>query len=243
MNIKIVLFSFSIIVGIHYFTLTYLFKEKPLLPSKTNSQIISIQLSQIKKQEIKKTVVKEKIKPKTLRKTKAKVKSKQKPKKIKKNISKKPPIKKLIDKKIVKKKLIVKEKEKEVIKERKKISIAEEKIKIEKRKAQESQLLIIKQSKKSKENYFSKLKQYIASYKSYPSISRRLEQEGTSMVSFRVLRNGSFTNIKLIHSSGEERLDDAALESIHEAEKFKPFDSTIKEKYLDFKVQLEYKLE
>ena len=225
--------------------LTYFFKEKPLIQSETNSKIISIQLNQIKKQEVKKTIVKEKTKPKVKKKTK--VKPKPKPKKIQKIVSKKLAVKKKAKKKLLIKEEVKKVKSEKIVeqlsKKEVKENIVRKELEDEQRKLKESQLLIKKQSQKSKANYYSKLKQYIATYKSYPSISRRLGEEGISEVSFRVLKNGTFTNIKLRHSSGADRLDEAALESIEEANKFDAFDKKIKDKYLDFKVQLEYKLE
>ena len=245
MNLKLLLLSFTVIVSIHYFVLTYFLKEKTPLQSKANNKPISIQLTKIQKVQIKKTEVK---KTKTIVKRKAK-KVQKKKKQIK---------KKQLKKKIVKKKIIEKKK-KQTIQKIKKIETKtntkmEQKVdkkilkkteakKIVNQASKESLLLLSKKIQEKKENYFTRLKQYIARYKNYPSISRRLEEEGKSTISFRVLNNGSFTNVKVLVSSGITRLDEAALNSILEAEKFETFDESIKDKYLDFKIHLEYSLE
>lgn len=55
----------------------------------------------------------------------------------------------------------------------------------------------------------------------YPEVSVRLNEEGTTTLSFKVMADGSVSNITVAKSSGSDRLDNAAL-SCAERWKYKP---------------------
>ena len=75
--------------------------------------------------------------------------------------------------------------------------------------------------------YKTELREEINKNKTYPTISRKLKEQGKVIVSFRVMKNGLFENIKLSGSSNIKRLDEAALNALYETKKFKPIENEI----------------
>jgi periplasmic protein TonB len=91
--------------------------------------------------------------------------------------------------------------------------------------------------------YRNRLREKINKNKTYPTISKKLKEEGKVIISFRVLSNGLFSEIKLLVSSDKERLDKAALNALYDTKQFEPFDNRIVNKeYLDFEVPIDFKL-
>ena len=91
--------------------------------------------------------------------------------------------------------------------------------------------------------YRNRLREEINKNKTYPTISKKLKEEGKVIISFRVLSNGLFSEIKLLVSSDKERLDKAALNALYDTKQFEPFDNKIVNKeYLDFEVPIDFKL-
>lgn len=91
--------------------------------------------------------------------------------------------------------------------------------------------------------YRNRLREEINKNKTYPTISKKLKEEGKVIISFRVLSNGIFSEIKLLVSSDKERLDKAALNALYDTKQFEPFDNKIVNKeYLDFEVPIDFKL-
>lgn len=91
--------------------------------------------------------------------------------------------------------------------------------------------------------YRNRLREEINKNKTYPTISKKLKEEGKVIVSFRVLQNGFFSEIKLLVSSDKERLDKAVLNALYDTKHFEPFDNRIINKeYLDFEVPIDFKL-
>ena len=88
--------------------------------------------------------------------------------------------------------------------------------------------------------YKTELREEINKNKTYPTISRKLKEQGKVIVSFRVMKNGLFENIKLNASSNIERLDEAALNALYETKKFKPFENEINKEFVDFELPLEF---
>ena len=88
--------------------------------------------------------------------------------------------------------------------------------------------------------YKTELREEINKNKTYPTISRKLKEQGKVIVSFRVMKNGSFENIKLNGSSNIKRLDEAALNALYETKKFKPFENEINKEFVDFELPLEF---
>lgn len=89
-------------------------------------------------------------------------------------------------------------------------------------------------------NYISELREEINKNKSYPSISKRLKEQGKVIISFRVLKNGLFVNINILKSSNYQRLDNAALDALSITKQFREFDKEINKEYLDFELPLEF---
>ena len=89
-------------------------------------------------------------------------------------------------------------------------------------------------------NYISQLREEINKNKVYPTISRKLKEQGKVVISFRVLKNGVFENINIQTSSNIKRLDEAALNALYDTKKFRSFDEEITKDYMDFEVPLEF---
>ena len=92
------------------------------------------------------------------------------------------------------------------------------------------------------DKYASKLREEINKNKNYPNISKKLNEQGTVIISFRVLKSGEFINIKVLSSSSKERLDKAALNALYDTKEFEVFDKEINKEFLDFNLPLEFKL-
>ena len=88
--------------------------------------------------------------------------------------------------------------------------------------------------------YKTELREEINKNKTYPTISRKLKEQGKVIVSFRVMKNGLFENIKLSGSSNIKRLDEAALNALYETKKFKPFENELNKEFVDFELPLEF---
>ncbi len=93
------------------------------------------------------------------------------------------------------------------------------------------------------DSYASNLREEINKNKNYPTISKRLKEEGSVIISFRVLNTGLFTIIKLRASSSHKRLDEAALKALYDTKQYKSFDKDfLNKEFLDFDLPLEFKL-
>ena len=60
----------------------------------------------------------------------------------------------------------------------------------------------------------------IAAHKTYPDMAQQLNQTGVATVSFMLHPNGNITGLTLVHSSGYEDLDQAALAAVTAAQPF-----------------------
>ncbi|NQY54162.1 MAG: energy transducer TonB [Campylobacteraceae bacterium] len=219
----------------HYFIL---FKEyKKEIPniskpkySKVSIQFIKEQLAVKKKtkriEKVQKTKELTKIKKKIFKKPITKTAKKVFVKKTIKKVEKTPPKKEIVKKIKISKKEFV------------------EKTQVEKKeiKKHTSETQSLLKTKNFKKNYISELRAAIDKNKNYPLIAKRLKQEGRVLLSFRVLKNGEFINMKIISSSGLKRLDKAALKALFITKSFKKFATEIKEQYLDFTLPLEFKI-
>ena len=72
------------------------------------------------------------------------------------------------------------------------------------------------------EAYKAALRQEIAQHRHYPRLARRLGQEGRVEVGFEVLADGRLSNVRVVHGSGFERLDEAAVETVERLGRFRP---------------------
>lgn len=224
MNKFIILFCFVIVVSFHILLLTYHRNFEPSTIDSEKNTTIQLQMAKIKQIQEMPEVKKEKVQEK-----------------------------------------IVEEKKEVFKKENKKVEIPKEKIKtpiqeqtnkIEEQTFETKNSSVNNTSSETKtpitqinfdeqkyiNEYSTKLRAEINKNKEYPNISKKLKEEGKVIISFKVLRNGQFTNIRVDISSGIERLDKAALNALYETKEFESFGSNINNEYLDFILPLEFTL-
>ena len=218
MNKFIISSSFIFVIIIHFLILNY-FKTSKIQDSQTqDSKPILLQIAKIEpKTEIKIEVQKEVVIIE---------------KKVEKPITKPTPIKQVEKPLPIKTASLVKE---EII-ENKNLKNSEV---VQKTETHSNEEKIEKENEYLKK-YKTELREEINKNKTYPTISRKLKEQGKVIVSFRVMKNGLFENIKLSVSSNIERLDEAALNALYETKKFKPFENELNKEFVDFELPLEF---
>ena len=237
MNKFIISLCFFAVLSLHILLFLY-YRNTQIITSKPNQNtIVLLQLSKVTQiQETAQPIVQEK---KEI---------------IEKEIVKELPKKQnIIDKPIIKKAI------KEDLKKSKEIKKSEDKLvkpttpTIQKEELKESLNKVVEKIEKSLpqinnqeqeyiDSYASKLRNEINKNKAYPTISKKLKEEGRVILSFRVLKSGQFTNIKILVSSNKERLDKAALNALYDTKEYESFDKSINKEFLDFELPLEFKL-
>ena len=253
MNFKLLVLCFLSISTAHYFLFAQIIQKEPTPIHKPKYQKVTLQMATYKEpiiekpkeikpepkkiEEVQEVVQKPIIKKPIIKKKAIKKVVKKKPKKIKKTKPKKV-VKKVIKKPIVRKPIVKKPVvKKEPIKKIKKIEKKEVKKLSNINKAQS-----LERYKQYKQTYLTKLRAKIDSNKKYPSISRRLKEQGIVTVSFRVMKNGIFKNIKVSKSSNKRRLDKAAIKALETTNHFDAFTKEIKDDFLDITLQIAFKL-
>ncbi|MBN1458587.1 MAG: energy transducer TonB [Armatimonadetes bacterium] len=63
--------------------------------------------------------------------------------------------------------------------------------------------------------YLGQIRELLAKEKRYPLAAQRLGVEGLVVVSFVIMADGRFDQIRVVSSSGSDLLDDAAIETVH----------------------------
>lgn len=227
MNKFIILPCFIIVVSLHVLFFLYYRNNEIItsIPNKNSS--IQFQLTKVKEEVQKKTeaLVEEK-----------------------KEFIKKEIVKEIIKKKKLPNKPIINQSQKEEFKEFKEKTVETVEKNIDKpienieQKTEKPIPQINNQEKIYIDNYASKLRKEINKNKNYPTISKKLKEEGRVLLSFRVLKSGQFTNIKILVSSAKERLDKAALNALYDTKEYEAFDNSINKEFLDFELPLEFKL-
>ena len=91
--------------------------------------------------------------------------------------------------------------------------------------------------------YRAKLQRLIATRKQYPHSAEQAEIEGTVMVSFTILPNGTIMGARVSQSSGHESLDKAALQAVNAASGVLPFPPGIDKARWDFSLKVNFTLE
>lgn len=222
MNKFIITISFILVLLLHLSIINYFKLHKIEDSQQIPNNIMMLQLSKIetKKELQKEEIVKkeETVKPKNEK----NIKQINKPTEIKKETTK--PV---FNQTVTKEEFVEKTEEKRI----QEIEKSEENI--------NNQNQIIKENLFIK-NYISQLREEINKNKVYPTISRKLKEQGKVVISFRVLKNGVFENISIQTSSNIKRLDEAALNALYETKKFRSFDKEITKDYMDFEVPLEF---
>jgi periplasmic protein TonB len=237
MNKFIISLCFFAVLSLHILLFLYYRNTQIITSKQSQNTIVLLQLSKVTQiQETAQPIVQEK---KEI---------------IEKEIVKELPKKQnIIDKPIIKKAI------KEDLKKSKEIKKSEDKLvkpttpTIQKEELKESLNKVVEKIEKSLpqinnqeqeyiDSYASKLRNEINKNKAYPTISKKLKEEGRVILSFRVLKSGQFTNIKILVSSNKERLDKAALNALYDTKEYESFDKSINKEFLDFELPLEFKL-
>lgn len=239
MNKFIIFASFFVVTSLHILLFLY-YRNAQIITSLANKSTLSIQFQLTKVNEmeerIEKPIIKEKtkeikkeelIKPVEIKKP-IKTEKKESPKKIEK-VQVKEEIKELIQE--ISENI---EKNEEIRKPIQTEQSTQETLKPTPKIDYQENILIDK--------YASKLREKINKNKNYPNMSKKLNEQGTVIISFRVLKSGEFINIKVLSSSSKERLDKAALNALYDTKEFEVFDKEINKEYLDFNLPLEFKL-
>jgi protein TonB len=71
--------------------------------------------------------------------------------------------------------------------------------------------------------YKARVRQAVAEHKHYPSLARRMREEGRVLVVLTLESSGALVALRIKQSSGSERLDEAALQAVRDAAPFPPF--------------------
>lgn len=251
MNIKLLIPSFLIIASLHYIFFSYSYEKKVITQQqKTTYQKVNIQMAKFEPlKKVEKKQIKEPLK-----------KSPKEKKIIKNETIKKPIVKKATNKivkpeKIVTKTPIVK-KEEEI---KKRVEKKDKPLKKEDQKKSSETIKKIEKQKPIKEptpaktdykkleslkaKYLNELRIEINKHKRYPKISKRFNEQGKVILSFKVLKSGKFENIRIINSSGKKRLDKAALNAIIDTNKFKVIPNELKVNFLDISLPIKFIIE
>ena len=90
--------------------------------------------------------------------------------------------------------------------------------------------------------YKTALRRAIEANKHYPRQARRLRQQGTAVVAFTVLRDGSIQNLRITSSAGNRSLDKAALKAIEKINGKFPIPDELNKPSWDFDIPMQYSL-
>jgi len=89
-------------------------------------------------------------------------------------------------------------------------------------------------------SYSDALRQFISKHRVYPTMARRLKQQGTVEVEFKVLADGAIREVKIKRPSGYALIDDASLELLAKLKAFRPLPGGLASR--TFVVPIRYKL-
>jgi protein TonB len=96
--------------------------------------------------------------------------------------------------------------------------------------------------KKLSKNYLTYIRRTIISKTKYPKRAKRLKKQGIVLVSFIIKNNGNITKINIEKSSGSKILDNAAIKTLKNINKFKEIPSQLKRNSWNIKIPMVYKL-
>ena len=202
--------------------------------TKISLNSVAIQKVEEVTKELEKEIVPEPIIEKIVEKPAPKVI--EKPKKVEKKIVKQEkPIEKIVEKPAPK----VVEKENENIE---KMAVAEQ------NEISTKQESIIQSNSNNERNknleseYLAKVKNKIEKNKVYPKVAKRLNQTGKVIVSFDILKDGKITNIKIIHKSKFEKLDEASIELLTNIEFFEAIPNELNKTVWNIQIPINYQI-
>ncbi len=93
-----------------------------------------------------------------------------------------------------------------------------------------------------KENYYSKVRNMIERKKRYPSIAKKLRQEGIVHVTFTISKNGAISDVRLVKKCSHERLNRAAVRVLKEIGSFPPIPEEVGKQSISLSVLIRYKI-
>nr|VFK68467.1 MAG: outer membrane transport energization protein TonB [Candidatus Kentron sp. UNK]VFK73592.1 MAG: outer membrane transport energization protein TonB [Candidatus Kentron sp. UNK] len=96
---------------------------------------------------------------------------------------------------------------------------------------------------REEKNYLAMLRARIERKKYYPRASQRRGEEGKVIVRFVIRRNGEFTDLAVVRSSGIRRLDDAALKTLRRITPFEPIPAALGRGQWKLSIPLSYNLQ
>ena len=202
--------------------------------TKISLNSVSLQKLEEVTKEIEKEIVTEPIIEKIVEKPAPKVI--EKPKKVEKKIVKQEkPIEKIVEKPAPK----VVEKENENIE---KMAVAEQ------NEISTKQESIIQSNSNNERNknleseYLAKVQAKIEKNKVYPKVAKRLNQTGKVIVSFDILKDGKITNIKIIHKSKFEKLDEASIELLRNIGFFEAIPNELNKTVWNIQIPINYQI-
>ena len=212
------------------------FETKKEEESITKISLNSVAVQKVEEvaKEVEKQIVPEPIIEKIVEKPAPKVI--EKPKKVEKKIVKQEkPIEKIVEKPAPK----VVEKENENIE---KMAVAEQ------NEISTKQESIIQSNSNNERNknleseYLAKVQAKIEKNKVYPKVAKRLNQTGKVIVSFDILKDGKITNIKIIHKSKFEKLDEASIELLTNIGFFEAIPNELNKTVWNIQIPINYQI-
>lgn len=96
--------------------------------------------------------------------------------------------------------------------------------------------------RRAEEEYKAALRAALARLRRYPTLSRRLGQEGRVEVGFEVLADGRLRAVRVVRGSGHRRLDRAAVETVERLGRFRPLPPELGRERWELVLPLDYRL-
>ena len=87
------------------------------------------------------------------------------------------------------------------------------------------------------------VQQAINTNKKYPRRAHRRGQQGTVVISFTLLRNGSITNIRVTRSSNHNKLDQAAMKAVRSINGRIPIPNQLNKASWNFSIPIQFRLQ
>tara|TARA_B100001063_G_scaffold12013_1_gene9331 strand:+ start:855 stop:1415 length:561 start_codon:yes stop_codon:yes gene_type:complete len=97
-------------------------------------------------------------------------------------------------------------------------------------------------AKKIYQSYYGVIRNILDSNKKYPLLSLQRRQEGTPVVEFTILKNGTVTNLT-VSSSGFRLLDREAQKIVLKSSPFPPIPDSIGKKSIDLRIPINFNLQ
>ena len=91
--------------------------------------------------------------------------------------------------------------------------------------------------------YKARLQSLIATRKKYPRMAEKAEVQGSVGVSFTVMPNGAISGVRVTKSSGNDWLDQAAVQAVNATSGALPFPSDIRKAQWAFSLTVNFKLD